>query len=116
MRAIAKAFETIDGAHAYELKAIYRSHAGTLSEHPAYEVGVFLQHAGEAEIIGVRVAVELCAGDVAFLDAQRIERVEAVWGDAVGFACFQKRSPYRRCVACGDCDLIRAFAGEGDSE
>ena len=82
LRAVAQAARAVDGAHAHQLQALRRGEARALRERAADEVAALLQQALQAEIIGRGIAVQLRGGDVPFLDAQGVERIESVGADA----------------------------------
>src|SRR2546421_6807022 len=58
----------------------------SLRQRAADEIPVLLQHPLQAEIIGAGVAVQLRGGHVTLLDAQRVERIEAVGRYTEGLA------------------------------
>src|SRR5215207_10217011 len=72
----------IRGRYANELPSLWvakpRSRQRPLSD----EVAVVLEHPPEPEIVGCRSAVQLRSRNVPFLDAERIDRIDPVRGDA----------------------------------
>jgi hypothetical protein len=63
-------------------------------EHGRADEGLLLRDQPvEMQVVRGGAAVDFGAGDVAFLDAQRAERLKAVGLDIVGFAGFHQRVP-----------------------
>src|SRR5260370_5813499 len=89
--AVAQALRALEGPHADELQPIGCRQAGALRQRAADEIAVLLQHPLKAEIIGAGVAVQLSSGHVTLLDAQGVERLEAIGRYTEGFARLEHR-------------------------
>src|SRR5437660_4839364 len=70
----------------------------------------------ETEILRRGAAVELRAGDVAFLDAQDAHGLETIGDDVVGRAGGEQRLPDRAAAIGGRVDLVGKLTREADAE
>src|SRR5882762_5497592 len=108
LQAVAQAVPALEGPYPDELQPIRRREAGALRQRAADEIAVLLQHPLKAEIIGAGVAVELRSRHVALLDAQGVERLEAVGRYTQGLACLEHRRPRLQGVS----GRYRQFVGQ----
>src|SRR5262249_42895959 len=116
LAAVAQPLRAVTRAHADELEPLRARERRTLRERPADEVALFLEQALEPEIIRRGVAVELSGRDVPFLDAQRVERVEAVRAHLEPRARLEQRSPSGERLGGWNRDFIGQLTGERDPE
>src|ERR1700730_5197632 len=91
LQAVAQALALEGPPYAYELQPIGRGEAGALRQRAADEIAVLLQHPLKAEIIGAGVAVQLSSCHVTLLNAQGVERFEAIGRYMEGLARLEHR-------------------------
>ena len=105
----------VERDQADQLQPVRRDQAFAVHHHRADEGLLLRQHPVEMQVARGGAAVDLGAGDMALLDAQRAQRLQPVGHHAERLAGLDQRFPDMGAVAGAAIDLERHLAGEGEA-